>query len=158
MLINTPENTRMKTKDTPCTMYLQFFIRPDKDGNDRLLLITNMRSNDVFFGVPYDVSFFSMLQEYTLIYLKSMYPDLKLGPYTHRIGSLHMYKKDMDVMIKILNSKEQDDGLVYVPKMEQTTLNQMDLFIKSETEGKRDNRITDPFLNCALNYILGAVK
>ena len=45
-------------KDIPCTVSLQFLIRENK-----LHLFVNMRSNDVFLGLPHDIFCFTMIQE-----------------------------------------------------------------------------------------------
>lgn len=70
-------------KDIPCTCTLQFLIR-DK----RLHMFTNMRSNDVYFGLPHDIFSFTMLQE---IIARTL--NVKLGKYKHFVGSLHLYTK-----------------------------------------------------------------
>ncbi|KAA3610497.1 MAG: thymidylate synthase [Calditrichaeota bacterium] len=73
-----------KHKDVPCTSTLQFFIR-----NQKLHLITNMRSNDAFLGLPHDVFTFTMIQEIIASTL-----DYELGSYKHFVGSLHLYEKN----------------------------------------------------------------
>jgi len=78
-IINNP------TKDLPCTVSLQFFIRDDK-----LYLITYMRSNDIWMGFPYDVFQFTCMQIYLAMKL-----NVDLGTYTHVAGSLHLYKRNL---------------------------------------------------------------
>jgi hypothetical protein len=51
-------------------------------------MIVNMRSNDVFLGVPYDVFSFTMLQEYI-----AMRTGFQLGSYFHNAGSFHLYER-----------------------------------------------------------------
>jgi thymidylate synthase len=75
-----------KTKDTPCTVCLQFFIREGK-----LFLTTYMRSNDVWFGFPYDVFNFTCFQ-----IRMAMELGVGIGSYTHIAGSLHLYQRDLD--------------------------------------------------------------
>ena len=72
------------TKDLPCTVSLQFFIR-----NGKLYLTTYMRSNDLWMGFPYDVFQFTCLQVYLAMRL-----NVDLGTYTHIAGSLHLYKRN----------------------------------------------------------------
>lgn len=83
------------TKDTPCTVYLQFFIRDNK-----LHLSVHMRSNDIWMGVPYDMFSFCFFQ-----IKMAMELGVEIGSYTHYAGSLHMYQRDyktaMDNMDKI---------------------------------------------------------
>lgn len=74
--------------NVPCTCTLQFMIR-----NDRLNLVTHMRSNDIYLGLPHDVFCFTMLQE---IMARDL--GLELGTYKHMVGSLHLYLKDVPDM------------------------------------------------------------
>ena len=55
-------------KDIPCTCTLQFMIRSAK-----LQMVTHMRSNDAFRGLPHDIFAFTMLQE---ILARSLSVDL----------------------------------------------------------------------------------
>ena len=76
--------TAKPTKDLPCTISLQFFIRDEK-----LYMTTYMRSNDIWMGFPYDVFQFTCMQIYLAMRL-----NVKLGTYTHIAGSLHLYKRN----------------------------------------------------------------
>lgn len=80
--IKTPD--QKPTKDMPCTVSLQFFIR-----NNKLYMITNMRSNDIWMGFPYDVFSFTALQVKMAMEL-----GVDIGTYTHIAGSLHLYKRN----------------------------------------------------------------
>lgn len=80
--INDRDDILATTKDVPCTNSLQFLIRDSK-----LNLIVTMRSNDVLYGLQYDVVMFSMLQETIANTL-----GLEIGFYIHQPGSLHIYK------------------------------------------------------------------
>ena len=77
-----------KTNDEVCTLSLQFFVR-----NNKLDMITTMRSNDVVLGFTYDVFQFTMLQEMMLNDLKKIdgFENLELGKYYHNVGSMHLY-------------------------------------------------------------------
>jgi thymidylate synthase len=85
-----------KSRDNPCTLSLQFMIR-----NKRLNLIVTMRSNDVWLGFPYDVAFFTLLQEIMLVMLRSTYPSLVLGTYYHHVGSMHGYATDYEKILRV---------------------------------------------------------
>lgn len=74
--------------DRPCTLTLQFLIR-----DDRLELIVNMRSQDVYRGVPYDVFMFSQAQLSLAAQL-----GVGVGRYTHHVGSLHLYDSDREAV------------------------------------------------------------
>ena len=73
-------------RDVPCTCTLQFTVR-----DDRLQMLTHMRSNDAYLGLPHDVFSFTMLQE---IVARSL--SVELGSYNHFVGSLHLYDKNKD--------------------------------------------------------------
>lgn len=90
--INTPNEYVIETKDEPCTMFLQFLIR-----NGKLHCTTVMRSNDIWFGFPYDMAFFTELQKYIADKLNVNY-----GTYTHFVVSMHMYERDYDKIHKIV--------------------------------------------------------
>lgn len=72
-----------ETKDSACTLNLHFIIRDNK-----LILITNMRSNDVKWGLCLDVPAFVFLQEVMACWL-----NLEMGVYIHQPHSLHYYKE-----------------------------------------------------------------
>ena len=84
-VIHIKEPSDKPSNDVNCTVCLQFFIREGK-----LYMTTYMRSNDVWFGFPYDVFQFTCLQ----IYL-SMVLEVELGTYTHIAGSLHLYERNV---------------------------------------------------------------
>ncbi len=71
-------------EDVPCTCTLQFMVR-----DNALHMVTNMRSNDAYIGLPHDVFCFTMLQE---IVARTL--SINLGLYCHTAGSLHLYNKD----------------------------------------------------------------
>jgi thymidylate synthase len=71
-------------KNTPCTLDLQFVIR---DG--LLHQIVTMRSNDMVWGLTYDVMVFTLIQEWLANQL-----GIDVGDYLHNAGSLHIYGKD----------------------------------------------------------------
>jgi thymidylate synthase len=85
-----------ETVDLPCTLGFQFFVR-----NDSLIMHTRMRSNDVNWGIPYDVFQFTQLQ-LTL----SNVLNLNVGEYIHTVGSMHIYERDID---SLLDVEEHDD-------------------------------------------------
>lgn len=76
------------SKDVPCTLSLQLFIRDSK-----LFLHTHMRSNDAVWGLTYDLFSFTLFQEMMLLELRQheQFKDLELGSYFHTAGSLHIY-------------------------------------------------------------------
>lgn len=88
------------TKDYPCTLSLQFLRR-----EDRLHLITTMRSNDLWLGTLYDVFCFTALQEVMANEL-----GLELGTYTHNVGSLHLYERNVESARELLSHPAEWSG------------------------------------------------
>lgn len=84
-IIHIKEASDKESKDINCTVCLQFFIREDK-----LYMTAYMRSNDIWMGFPYDVFQFTCMQV-----LMSMELGLELGTYTHIVGSLHLYERNL---------------------------------------------------------------
>ncbi len=91
--INTPNPNVITTKDEPCTIALQFMIR-----NGKLNCTAMMRSNDIWFGFPYDVAFFTELQKFIADKLNVGY-----GTYTHFVTSLHLYERNYKDVEKIID-------------------------------------------------------
>ncbi len=94
-----------KTDDVACVSSLQFFVR-----NERLHAVTTMRSNDVFWGLPYDIFVMTSLQE-----LMATTLGLKLGTYHHQCGSMHVYDDKVSRLKKI----------VMTPQVEAFEMNRM---------------------------------
>ena len=101
--INTPHPEVIKTKDEPCTISLQFFVR---DG--ALNMTTVMRSNDIWFGTPYDVIYFTTLQQILASRL-----GVKVGIYTHFAGSFHVYDRNIEDLKKVAEYayEDYDEGI-----------------------------------------------
>lgn len=67
--------------------------------NNRLNLIVNMRSNDIFKGLTFDVFQFTLLQE-----LMAAELGVELGTYTHIDNNLHVYENDIPKIRQMLDS------------------------------------------------------
>lgn len=96
-----------KYEDVPCTCTLQFMQRDGK-----LHMLTSMRSNDVYKGLPHDVFCFTMLQE---IIARDLSVDV--GSYKHAVGSLHLYSTDLESVRNFLNEGWQPTIDVAMPAM-----------------------------------------
>lgn len=68
-------------QEIPCTTTFQFLVR-----DERLHMITTMRSNDAYLGLPHDVFCFTMLQELIASAL-----HIEVASYFHFVGSMHLY-------------------------------------------------------------------
>lgn len=97
MHYNRPYHQVFEYTDFPCTIANQFFIR-----DNQLHLTSYMRSNDIFFGLTFDLPFFTMLMHVMMLELKKTYPNLMMGTYTHFDGSLHAYERDFETLEKML--------------------------------------------------------
>lgn len=91
-----------QSKDIPCTLSLQFIVRDSK-----LHCIANMRSSDVFLGLPYDIFVFSMISANVANNL-----GLELGYLTWQAGSAHVYDRDINKAINCI-----EGGLSGSPKI-----------------------------------------
>lgn len=87
---NVPNEHVIETKDEICTIALQFLIRDGK-----LNCYGIMRSNDVWFGLPYDTIFFTELTKYIAKRVGVPY-----GTYTHTVVSLHVYERNYDDIVR----------------------------------------------------------
>lgn len=91
---NVPNENVIKTKDEICTIALQFLIR-----NGQLHCTGIMRSNDVWYGLPYDTIFFTELTKYIAHRLNIPY-----GTYTHSVISLHAYERNYEDICKVIDT------------------------------------------------------
>ena len=101
LLVNQNENGN----DVPCTISFQFFVR-----RNRLHLMCNMRSNDVYLGLPHDVFAFTFIQEYVA---RSI--GVRVGEYIQSVGSLHLYEANVNDAKTFLDESWQD--IVPMPEM-----------------------------------------
>lgn len=84
-VIHIKDASNQKTKDTPCTVALQFLFR---DG--ALHMTVYMRSNDIWTGFTYDVFAFT-----SMLILMAFELGVEIGTYTHIAGSLHLYERNL---------------------------------------------------------------
>lgn len=99
MHFNLPAHQYIGNKDFVCTMYVNVHIR-----NNKLNLKLNIRSNDAIWGTPTDAAFFCSLQMQLLNHLKTVYPNLELGTYTHNADSYHIYDRHYDLTNRMLTT------------------------------------------------------
>ncbi len=103
--INQPKH-KTNTKDFPCTISLQFFIQ-----DNALNCVVFSRSTDIFTGLPYDMGFFSFINELICQCLKdSEYPDLTLGYTSMRTNFTQIYRKTRRRVADLLQRVEDREG------------------------------------------------
>lgn len=88
------------SKDIPCTVSAQWLIR-----NNKIYCIDNMRSSDIWLGVPYDVFNFSMLTGHIMLLLREKgINNIELGNLYLNAGSRHLYENNFEDAIDVLNT------------------------------------------------------
>jgi thymidylate synthase len=123
-------------KDIPCTCTLQFMVR-----QRRLNMLTNMRSNDAFFGLQHDVFAFTMFQE---IIARTL--GVELGTYKHAVGSLHLYEEHRARAKKYLSEGWQP--MEFMPPMPVADpWSSIHKIIRAESVIRRGRRINSSDLN-----------
>lgn len=90
--------------DVVCTMYGIFHIRRDK-----LNLTMHMRSNDVFYGLVYDMPWFCSLIFRMISDLKDHGVTVFPGRYIHNVDSLHAYKRNFSEIYEMLGREWHED-------------------------------------------------
>lgn len=85
-----------QTKDVACTLSVQFLLRQKK-----LHVIVNMRSSDIWLGLPYDFYNFSMLGN-----IMAAARGVELGTVTFHLGSSHLYEVNLEKANEILRKEE----------------------------------------------------
>ena len=106
MHFNNSSHQDFKTKDFVCTLNGVFTIRDNK-----LSLSVIMRSNDIHFGLIYDLPFFTLLLQQMRLQLLPIYPDLEIGTYTHHAVSLHVYERNFKLLNEMLDGEWKQDAI-----------------------------------------------
>lgn len=107
-------------KDVACVSTAQFLIR-----NNKLNVIVNMRSNDMIWGLPYDIYLFTMLQE-----LLSVELNVELGKYYHNVGSMHIYDRHFNLAQEMLEEKTN----ILNENLRMENSNELNIFLKFEEQ------------------------
>lgn len=105
-------------KDVACVSTVQFLIR-----NEKLDAIVTMRSNDLIWGLPYDIYLFTMLQELLALEL-----NVPLGRYYHNAGSMHLYERHFELGQEML----QSDPVITIHQAKMESLSGLNTFIEYE--------------------------
>ncbi len=114
---NRPKDQWLLNKDQPCCMNIQFQIRdvvckdvththlenPSKT-HKQISMYVNMRSNDLVYGVPYNMMYFVKLLHRMRdeLAVEAGYTDLEIGNYYYHAVSLHFYLKHKDKVESML--------------------------------------------------------
>lgn len=113
-----------QTKDVPCTISLSWMIR-----DEELICFANMRSSDVWLGVPYDWFNFSMMSAYILIMLRQRTgKSYGLGSLYFYAQSQHIYERDFENASKLVS--EHQDQLFPPPELDWTEFPNQDELVE----------------------------
>ena len=127
------------SRDIPCTIALQFFVR-----GGQLYLITTMRSNDVWLGLPYDVFCFTTIQMLVASEL-----GLPCGWYQHQVGSMHLYEKNdlkaRKAMTAVPNESEQSWAGLNSLEQADYCVNQLRTMVELNPN---DANLDNPYIRC----------
>lgn len=137
--IRSPQDSILATLDVPCTLSLQFFLR-----NDKVHMVTSMRSSDVILGLAYDVPAFTIFQELLALQLSSeLGRPIGLGTYTHLSASLHVYERHFKMVEKILGEdwKQNYEKLLEMPPM--PSIPQLDKMMRIEQDIRQTSHDVD---------------
>lgn len=92
MFVSSPYFQCKGVKDFICTLNYHFII----DGNERLNMIVNRRSQDIHFGLTFDMPWEAVVQHIVLHEVQKFYPQVTLGSYQLNCNSLHMYERNFE--------------------------------------------------------------
>jgi len=124
-IININQNYhKSDTKDFPCTIGMQFFIR-----ENHLFCETISRSTDVITGLPYDMGFFSFVHE--LVYrdlVSKGCKDLLLGPTIMKATFTQIYD---NAILKAQDALNGDRAAEYMPPIESASETLGDIYAGS---------------------------
>lgn len=95
MNINSVFDKNKPTKDFPCTIAIQVFIR-----NNKLHWITMLRSQDIYYGMRNDIYCFTKMMQ-----LMAEELEIECGKYYHICNSLHIYAKQFDKLYDLVGGK-----------------------------------------------------
>jgi thymidylate synthase len=131
---NAADDLGHKAPDIPCTLGLMFYLR---DG--RLHCVTSMRSNDVWLGLPNDVFCFTAVQRLIADALEVDY-----GTYTHFVGSMHVYDRNVYDVEESLRLEVDDPETVWIPAgLEERTSEQIRIAVNAEREVRETGTLPD---------------
>jgi len=91
-VIWSPEDAVRQSKDIPCAFGTFYHVR-----GGRLIATTQMRSNNAYLLMPFNIFEFSMLAE-----IVAASVGVELGPYVHSVASMHIYERDWERSQKVV--------------------------------------------------------
>lgn len=108
MFVASPFYQYKDNKDFICTLNYHFVI----NSRGELDMIVNRRSQDIHFGMTFDIPWEAVLQMTVLHEIQKFYPDVKLGSYMLNCNSLHMYERNFDIYRDFWNDETLEECCV----------------------------------------------
>ncbi len=126
--INQPSHKVSDSKDFPCTLGMQFFVR-----NNYLCCAVSSRSTDIYTGLPYDMGFFSFVTELVYKDLKERLPEeksrhLKLGYVIMKTSFTQIYDKTRDQALSLIANCENSANHDKMPSLENAQESLKDIY------------------------------
>lgn len=103
-----PEDAVRQSNDIPCTFGMFFHIR-----KDQLDMCVNMRSNNAFRILPFNLFEFSMVHE-----LVAASVGIPLGNYHHWAASMHVYHNEKEFPATVNIAMNEIAGSLCMPEMQ----------------------------------------
>lgn len=101
MFVASPYYQYKGNRDFICTLNYHFII----DQDNKLNMIVNRRSQDIHFGMTFDIPWEVMVQNIVLHDVQKMYPEVTMGSYMLNCNSLHMYERNFDIYKDFCNDE-----------------------------------------------------
>lgn len=135
--------------DFPCTQSLHFLVR-----NDRLNLITTMRSNDWWLGAVYDFFLFNLL-----LHIVSSITKIPVGTYFHNATSFHVYETHFGKLKMIVENPKAKITDINIPSLSTLKYDSLDEVYEDASYGKNLKTsnilpLNDRYLTRLMRYVL----
>ena len=126
--INQIDHKNTASKDFPCTIGMQFFIKENS-----LCCTVSSRSTDIFTGLAYDMGFFSLVSELVYQDLKERLPQekaesLMLGYVMMKTNFTQIYDKTASRAYEVLLNKEKVVAESCMPRIDNAKLFLSDVY------------------------------
>lgn len=130
----------MPKKDIPCTIAMQFKVCKGK-----LNMAVFMRSNDSWLGLPYDVFCFTSIQQLVADEIK-----VEVGEYSHMVGSMHLYEKNLEKALGALKAYDANANLAQPTSNDYSPHSSMEMAVNSALDHEKTLRIDDEVLGMGM--------
>lgn len=106
IIIDNINAKREGSKDIPCTLGMHFFVEKEK-----LCAAISMRSTDIITGLPYDMGFYSFVQELLWRDLQNVHPHIGLGYCIVKSNLTQLYDSRDELAAEVENGTAGDQRM-----------------------------------------------